>query len=116
MILSSSGQNIYPEEIELKINYMPFVTESLLLDAGKGRLVAFVYPDYDKMKAENVTEEQLTDIMKHNRDEVNETLPTYAKISEIRIHPEEFQKTSTKKIRRPLYNHLVDQKKGFLKQ
>ena len=115
MILSASGQNIYPEEIELKVNYMPFVGESLVLDAGEGKLVAFVYPDYDKMKAENVTEEQLAEIMKQNRDELNETLPAYAKISEIRIHPEEFQKTSTKKIRRNLYTHLVGKKKGFLK-
>ena len=115
MILSSSGQNIYPEEIELKINYMPFVSESLVLDAGKGKLVAFVYPDYDKMKAENVTEEQLTEIMQQNRTELKETLPAYAKVSEIRIHPEEFQKTSTKKIKRTLYTHLVDKKKGFLK-
>ncbi|MBP5407041.1 AMP-binding protein [bacterium] len=115
MILSASGQNIYPEEIELKINYMPFVSESLVLDAGKGRLVAFVYPDYDKMKAENVTEEQLAEIMQQNRAELNETLPAYAKVSEIRIHPEEFQKTSTKKIKRTLYTHLVDKKKGFRK-
>ena len=115
MILSASGQNIYPEEIELKVNYMPFVAESLVLDGGQGKLIAFVYPDYDKMKAENVTEEQLSEIMKQNREELNETLPAYAKISEIRIHPEEFQKTSTKKIRRTLYTHLVKQKKGFLK-
>ena len=115
MILSASGQNIYPEEIELKINYMPFVSESLVLDAGQGKLVAFVYPDYDKMKAENVTEEQLAEIMRQNREELNETLPAYAKVSEIRIHTEEFQKTSTKKIRRTLYTHLVKQKKGFLK-
>ena len=115
MILSASGQNIYPEEIELKINYMPFVSESLVLDGGKGRLIAFVYPDYDKMKAENVTEEQVAEIMQQNRTELNETLPAYAKISEIRIHPEEFQKTSTKKIRRTLYTHLVNQKKGSKK-
>ena len=115
MILSASGQNIYPEEIELKVNYMPFVAESLVLDGGEGKLIAFVYPDYDKMKAENVTEEQLAEIMKQNREELNETLPAYAKISEIRIHPEEFQKTSTKKIRRTLYTHLVDKKKGSKK-
>ena len=116
MILSSSGQNIYPEEIELKVNYMPFVAESLVLDAGQGRLVAFVYPDYDKMKAENVTEEQLEEIMQRNRAELNETLPAYAKISEIRIHKEEFQKTSTRKIKRTLYTHLVNQKKSPKKQ
>lgn len=115
MILSSSGQNIYPEEIELKINYMPFVAESLLLDAGEGRLVAFVYPDREKMKAENVTDEQLPEIMQQNRAELNETLPSYAKIAEIRIHPEEFQKTSTKKIRRTLYTSLVDGKKSSKK-
>ena len=113
MILSASGQNIYPEEIELKVNFMPFVGESLVLDGGEGKLIAFVYPDYDKMKAENITEDQLSEIMKQNRDELNETLPSYAKISEIRIHPEEFQKTSTKKIRRNLYTHLVKQKKGL---
>ena len=115
MILSASGQNIYPEEIELKVNYMPFVAESLVLDGGEGKLIAFVYPDYDKMKAENITEEQLAEIMKQNREELNETLPAYAKISEIRIHTEEFQKTSTKKIRRTLYTHLVDKKKGSKK-
>ena len=111
MILSSSGQNIYPEEIELKINYMPFVAESLVLDAGQGKLVAFVYPDYDKMKAENISEEQLAEIMRENRDELNETLPAYAKIAEIRIHPEEFKKTSTRKIKRTLYTSLVNSKK-----
>ena len=115
MILSSSGQNIYPEEIELKVNYMPFVSESLVLDDGEGKLIAFVYPDRDKMKAENVTDEQLVEIMESNRNELNESMPAYAKISEIRIHPEEFQKTSTRKIKRTLYTSLVNQKKGLRK-
>lgn len=115
MILSSSGQNIYPEEIELKINNLPYVAESLVLDAGEGKLIAFVYPDKEMMKNEPVTDEQLAEIMNEGRLAVNETLPAYAKISEIRIHPEEFEKTSTKKIKRRLYTSLVS-KKNLKKQ
>lgn len=115
MILSSSGQNIYPEEIELKLNYMPFVSESLVLDAGNGKLIAFVVPDTEKIKSENISEKQLSEIMIKNRNELNETLSAYAKISEIRIHPEEFKKTSTRKIKRTLYTSLVNQKKDSKK-
>ena len=111
MILSSSGQNIYPEEIEAKINFMPYVVESLVLDAGEGRLIAFVYPDKDKMLKNGITEEQLEEIMKENRANLNETLPSFAKVSEIKIYPEEFEKTSTKKIKRRLYTSLVNPEK-----
>ena len=72
MILSSSGQNIYPEEIEAKINFMPYVMESLVLDSKDGKLIAFVYPDKEKMSANNITEEQLEHIMKENRTKLNE--------------------------------------------
>ncbi|MGI6394949.1 MAG: AMP-binding protein [bacterium] len=107
MILSSSGQNIYPEEIEAKINFMPFVSESLVLDAGNGRLVAFVYPDKGEIAKNNISNEELLDIMQENRAKLNEILPVFARVMEIKIHEEEFEKTSTKKIKRRLYTHLV---------
>lgn len=108
MILSSSGQNIYPEEIEAKINFMPYVTESLVLDAGNGKLISFVFPDKEKIEKNNITDEQLEEIMKENRSKLNDVLPSFAKVSEIRTYPEEFEKTSTKKIKRRLYTSLVN--------
>jgi len=107
MILSGSGQNIYPEELEAKLNYMPYVGESIVLDAGGGRLIALVYPDKDKMDKNNVSEKKLEKIMEENRKELNEILPAFAKIKKIRLYPEEFEKTSTKKIKRRLYTSLV---------
>ncbi|HNZ52574.1 MAG TPA: AMP-binding protein, partial [bacterium] len=107
MILSSSGQNIYPEEIEAKINFMAYVAESLVLDSGNGKLVAYVYPDKEKMSANNITEEMVAEIMKENRVKLNEVLPLFAKVTDIRLYPEEFEKTSTKKIKRRLYTSLV---------
>ena len=103
MILSSSGQNIYPEEIENQLNYLPYVMESLVLDAGNGKLVALIYPDKDKIRQDNVDDAALAEIMEANRNELNEKIPAYAKISEFIMHPEEFEKTATKKIKRRLY-------------
>jgi long-chain acyl-CoA synthetase len=108
MILSASGQNIYPEEIEAKINYMPYVNESLVLDAGDGKLVAYVYPDKEKMEKNGVTEVDLAMIMEENKENLNSTQPAFAKVMEIRIYPEEFEKTSTKKIKRRLYTSLIN--------
>jgi long-chain acyl-CoA synthetase len=96
MILSSSGQNIYPEEIETKLNNLPRVKESLVFRENK-RLVALVCPDTDS------TAPDLTDIMRKNRLQLNKHLPAYCAIAEIRIHPAEFDKTPTKKIRRVHY-------------
>lgn len=107
MILSGSGQNIYPEEIEAKLNYMPYVNESIVLDGGGGKLVALVYPDKEKMDKHNMEESDLEKIMEKNRKELNEKLPAFAKIKKIRLYPEEFEKTSTKKIKRRLYTSLV---------
>lgn len=107
MILSSSGQNIYPEEIEAKINFMPYVAESLVLDSGTGKLIALVYPDKEKMDKNGLKESDLESIMKENQTTLNEILPAFAKITEMRIYPEEFEKTSTKKIKRRLYTSLV---------
>ena len=107
MILSGSGQNIYPEEIEAKLNYMPYVGESIVLDSGEGKLVALVYPDKEKMDKNGVKETGLENIMEENRKELNEKLPVFAMIKKIKIYPEEFEKTSTKKIKRRLYTSLV---------
>jgi long-chain acyl-CoA synthetase len=108
MILSASGQNIYPEEIEAKINSMPYVIESLVIENREHKLVAFVCPDKAKAKKDGVNDEKLKEIMEESRLKLNATLASFAKLSDIRIHPEEFEKTSTKKIKRRLYQNLAD--------
>ena len=108
MILSASGQNIYPEEIEAKINSMPYVTESLVVENKEHKLVAFVFPDRVKAKKDGIEDTKLVEIMEESRIKLNETLSSFAKLSDIRIHPEEFEKTSTRKIKRRLYQNLAD--------
>lgn len=107
VILSGSGQNIYPEELEAKLDYMPYVGESIVLDDADGNLIALVYPDRPKMDKNDVKEADLEKIMEENRKELNKKLPAFAKIKKIRLYPEEFEKTSTKKIKRRLYTSLV---------
>ena len=102
MFLGPSGQNIYPEEIEAKLNSLPFVGESLVLERG-GRLCALVYPDYERVDAVKLPERDLVARMEKNRLTLNRTLPPYAAISRIDVYSEEFQKTPTKKIKRFLY-------------
>ena len=101
MLLGASGQNIYPEEIEDKLNSMPMVSESVVIQQGD-KLVALVYPDHDEQM--NFTREELEDIMEQNRKDLNEQQPAYSRISAIRLHDEEFQKTPKKSIKRYLYN------------
>lgn len=108
MILSASGQNIYPEEIEAKLNTMPYVAESLVVENKEHKLAAFVYPDTAKARKDGVTDEQLAEIMEENRLKLNAVSSSFTKISEIKIHPQEFEKTSTKKIKRRLYQNLAD--------
>lgn len=108
MILSASGQNIYPEEVEAKLNNLPYIQESLLLEGKEGKLIAFVYPDKEKIEKDRISEDMLREIMLKNRERINKMVPSFAKISEIKIFPEEFIKTSTKKIKRRLYTTLVD--------
>ncbi len=108
MILSASGQNIYPEEIEAKLNSMPYVAESLVIENREHKLVAFVFPDTAKAGKDGVTDEQLAEIMEENRVKLNAVSSSFTKISEIKIHPQEFEKTSTKKIKRRLYQNLAD--------
>ena len=102
MILGASGQNIYPEEIESKLNNFPFVQESIVVEKDK-KLVALVYPDYDAADAANLDDAKLKKYLEKIRSEINQELPSYSKISKIEIHSEEFDKTPTKKIKRFLY-------------
>ena len=102
MILGASGQNIYPEGIEAQINNLPYVQESLVVEKEK-KLVALVYPDFDKVYAENNDEKKLAAIMEENREGVNRELPAFSRIARFEIYPEEFEKTPTKKIKRFLY-------------
>ena len=108
MILSASGQNIYPEEIEAKLNSMPYVAESLVIENKEHKLAAFVYPDTAKARKDGVADDQLAEIMEENRVKLNAVSSSFTKISEIKIHPQEFEKTSTKKIKRRLYQNLAD--------
>lgn len=102
MLLGSNGQNIYPEEIEDKLNSLSFVNESIVIQQDN-KLIALVHPDYDEAKAMNFTDSDLSEIMEQNRIQLNEIMPVYSKIAEIRIHEEEFEKTPKKSIKRYLY-------------
>ena len=104
MILSGNGQNIYPEEIEDKLNNMYMVLESLVLDSGNGRLKALVVPDYELAEAEGVDKAELPAIMENNLRELNAQLAAYERIAEIVLYPKEFEKTPKRSIKRYLYN------------
>lgn len=103
MILSASGQNIYPEEIEAKLNNMPYVNESLVVERGKG-LTALVYPDYERMDADHLDMAGLEKIMEHNRADLNGLVAPYEKVDHIQLVPNEFEKTPKKSIKRYLYS------------
>ena len=102
MLLGANGQNIYPEEIEDKLNSLALVAESVVVQKGD-KLVALVHPDYDEAQTLNLGASELADIMEQNRQELNSMIPAYSKVSEIRIHEEEFEKTPKKSIKRFLY-------------
>ena len=102
MLLGASGQNIYPEEIEDKLNSLALVAESVVVQKGD-KLVALVYPDFDEAQSLNLGRSELEEIMEQNRLELNTMVPAYSKVSEIRIHDEEFEKTPKKSIKRFLY-------------
>lgn len=103
MILSASGQNIYPEEIEAKLNNMPYVAESLVVERGKG-LTAIVYPDYERMDADKVDMQALPELMEANRNELNSLVAPYERVDRIQLIPHEFEKTPKKSIKRYLYS------------
>ena len=104
MILSSNGQNIYPEEIESKLNNMPFVMESLVVERPGG-LVAIVYPDYEAMDSVGLSNDQLPETMEQIRVELNKIVAPYEHISKIQLIANEFEKTPKRSIKRYLYNN-----------
>ena len=103
MILGPSGQNIYPEEIESRLNNLPFVDESLVIEKN-GKLIAFVHPDYEAIDANNLDEVSIVKKMEENRKALNAILPAYSFITKIDLYAQEFEKTPTKKIKRFLYD------------
>lgn len=102
MILGPSGQNIYPEEIESKLNNLPYVAESLVID-NKGELEALIYPDYDALAHEKVDRDDVEKIMNQNIDTLNQELPGYSKVKKMKLMSEEFEKTPKRSIKRFLY-------------
>ena len=102
MLLGSNGQNIYPEEIEDKVNSMALVVESVVVQRAE-KLVAIVYPDYDEAKKMGFNADDIRGVMDQNRTQLNLLLPAYAKLSDIEIRETEFEKTPKKSIKRYLY-------------
>lgn len=102
MLLGPSGKNIFPDEIEAIINNMDYVSESLVISEDN-KLVALIYPDYEMMKNNNISEEQLLKILEGTKKTVNEKLPDFMAVTKYRIHPEEFAKTPKRSIKRFLY-------------
>lgn len=102
MILGPSGQNIFPEEVEAKLNNMPYIMESLVVSRN-GKLVALVYPDYEAVDSTGLTTEDLEKIMEGNKTALNKSVSSYENISSIHIYPTEFEKTPKKSIKRYLY-------------
>ena len=102
LLLTSSGQNIYPEEIESKLNNMPYVAESLIV-LQHDKLVALIYPDFDDAFAHGLQQTDIVKVMEANRIELNQQLPNYSQISKVKIHFEEFEKTAKKSIKRCMY-------------
>ncbi|HUX56846.1 MAG TPA: AMP-binding protein [Bacteroidales bacterium] len=102
MILGPSGENIYPEEVESVINNKNYITESVVI-LEDNKLVGLIFPDYEMMKRDSITEEQLIKILDNTRKDVNDRLPDFMAVSKFRIHPEEFAKTPKRSIKRFLY-------------
>lgn len=102
MLLGASGQNIYPEEIESKLNTMPYIAESLVVQRDN-KLHALIYLDNERVKAESLSSEDINNLIEKNRIEVNKMLPEFGRISGFTIQEEEFIKNPTKKIKRFLY-------------
>lgn len=102
MILGPSGQNIYPEEIEQKLNNMPYVAESIVID-GDGKLVALIYPDMDQATKDGIPMDNMENIMNENIKTLNKELPAYSQLSKVKIYYQEFEKTPKRSIKRYLY-------------
>ena len=102
MLLGPNGQNIYPEEIEDKLNSMPMVNESLIIQK-EDRLIALIHPELEEAASMGFSNEDLEHIMEQNRKDLNAQMPSFAKISCIQIYENEFEKTAKKSIKRYLY-------------
>ena len=107
MLLGPSGQNIFPEEIESKLNNMPYVMESLVIE-DKGALVALVCPDYTAADADHLTQEMLEAAMETNRKNLNAQIAAYEQINKVILYPHEFEKTPKKSIKRFLYTRVEE--------
>ena len=103
MLLGPSGQNIYPEEIEDKLNNLPYVNESIIIQALDGKLAALIYPDFDDAFAHGLNDKGVEEAMEANRVALNAELPAYEQIARVKIYHEEFEKTPKKSIKRFLY-------------
>ena len=106
MLLGPNGQNIYPEEIEDKLNSMAMVNESIVIQSDD-KLVALVHPDMEEVNNLGFTDEDLENIMEQNRKELNMQIPSFAKVSRIKLHHQEFEKTAKKSIKRYLYQNAI---------
>jgi long-chain acyl-CoA synthetase len=102
MLLGPSGKNIFPEEIEAIINNMHYIAESVVISEDN-KLLGLIYPDYEAIKKDNISEEQLTAILDETIKAVNEKVPDFMAVHKFRIHPEEFAKTPKRSIKRFLY-------------
>lgn len=107
LLLTSSGQNIYPEEIESKLNNMPYVSESLII-LQQDKLVGLIYPDSDDAFAHGLSQSDLVRVMEENRLELNKQLPAFSQIARFKLYPEEFEKTAKKNIKRFLYQDIKE--------
>lgn len=106
MLLGPSGQNIYPEEIEEKLNNLPFVAECIVIQQNDNKLVALIYPDFEDAYSQGMSDSDIEAAMEENRITLNAELPSYSQISRIKIYPEEFEKTPKKSIKRFLYQDV----------
>lgn len=105
MLLGPSGKNIFPDEIEAVINNMNYITESVVI-MEDNKLIGLVYPDYESIKKDNISDEQLQIILEQTRKAVNEKIPEFMAVHKFRLHPEEFEKTPKRSIKRFLYMNV----------
>ena len=105
MLLSASGQNIYPEEIESRLNNLPLVNESLII-MSHDKLVALIYPDMEEAMHNNLNENKLLEALELSKNELNKELPPYSQITKVFLRSEEFEKTAKKSIKRYLYQNI----------
>ena len=106
MLLGPSGQNIYPEEIEEKLNGYPMVAECIVIQQGDDKLAALIYPDFEEAEAAGLDNNAIEKLMEENRVALNAELPPYSQIARVKIYPEEFEKTPKKSIKRFLYQDV----------